>query len=123
MMTMTRQMDAASRGTSLRRAPGNAEDLERLRERVDKLAKPCGCKSGAALTLLALIGWPVRVIAHGAPSTFVGILAVLVTYALVVFAAAIVGKGAGIAVGLLRRRWYQRRLDHRLSMATAPIGG
>ncbi|MEP7178792.1 MAG: hypothetical protein ABI775_06865 [Pseudonocardiales bacterium] len=120
---MTRHLVAADRGTPLLDASTDAQDVERLRERVEKLAKPCGCKSGAALTLLALIGWPVKVLADGVPRTFLGIVAVLATYPLIVFAAAIVGKGAGIVVGRVRRRWYQRRLSNHPSIATAPITG
>lgn len=101
----------------------DAEDIERLRERIEKLAKPCGCKSGAALTLLALIGWPIKVIAEGVPRTFLGVVAGLAIYPLVVFAAAIAGKLAGIVVGRVRRRWYQRRLYNRLFIASASVRG
>lgn len=101
----------------------DAADVERLRAQLDKLARPCGCKSGAALTVLALVGWPTRVVAEGVPRTPLGLVAALVTYALVVLTAAIVGKVAGIAVGLVRRRWYQRRLRTRLSVSAAALGG
>lgn len=101
----------------------DAADIERLRAHLDKLARPCGCKSGAALTILALIGWPIRVVTDGLPRTFLGIVAALATYALVIVAAAIVGKVAGIVVGRVRRRWYQRRLSGRLSIASAAAVG
>ena len=117
-MTMAGQVDAVHSESPLQ-VSTDAEDIERLRERIDKLAKPCGCKSGAALTLLALIGWPVKVITDGVPRTFAGVVAVLATYPVGVFAAAIVGKVAGIVVGRIRRRWYQRRL----SIASALVRG
>lgn len=94
-------------------------DIERLRAHLDKLASPCGCKSGAALTLVALVGWPVKALTDGVALTPRGLLTALATYVLVVLAAAIVGKVAGIVVGRLRRRWYQRRLTARLAVAVA----
>jgi hypothetical protein len=101
----------------------DAADVERLRAQLDKLARPCGCKSGAALTVLALVGWPIRVVTEGVPHTPLRLVAALVTYALVVLAAAIVGKVAGIVVGRVRRRWYRRRLSSRLSIPAAALGG
>ncbi len=103
-------------------AAAEAADIERLRARIDKLAKPCGCKSGAALTLLALVGWPAGVVVAGIPHALPGALAVLAGYPLVVLAAAIVGKVAGIVVGRERRRWYRRRLTDLMSAAPPLVG-
>ena len=99
-------------------ASGDSQEIERLRNRIQRLAKPCGCTSGAALMLFALVGWPVEVIAHGIPHTVWGGAAVVAEYFAIVLAAAVVGKGGGIIVGLLRRRRYQRRLRNLLSTVT-----
>ena len=98
-------------------APGvpRSEEAERLRRRLESLPKPCGCKSGAALTLLALIGWPIRMILGDMPGTALGIAAWLGTYPLAVLGAALVGKVAGIGVGRAQRRWLRFLLKRQTS--------
>jgi hypothetical protein len=66
--------------------------------------RPCGCKSGAACTIVALLGWPVWVVASGLPHEAIGIATAIPAYAGVVIASGFVGKVAGIAVATLRHR-------------------
>jgi hypothetical protein len=119
---MNRQLDTMPKPTSTAH-PAEVADTARLEGHIRRLARPCGCKSGAALTLLALIGWPVKVILAGLPHTLSGIAVAVVLYPVVVLAAALIGKVAGIIVGRARRRWYQRRLRTLRSSAARPSRG
>jgi hypothetical protein len=82
----------------------------RLREQVQKTARPCGCKSGAALSALALVGWPVWMWLSPAVATLHGVLSAVAAYPVVIIAAGVVGKVAGIMIGRQRHRWLRRRL-------------
>jgi hypothetical protein len=70
--------------------------------RSPKRARPCGCKSGAAFMLAALVAWPVWVAARGLPDGVVGIATAIATYVGVVILSATVGKLGGILVGTIR---------------------
>jgi hypothetical protein len=92
-----------------------------LSRKLRETERPCGCKSGAALTLMALIGWPAWTLVTGPPQTFAGVALAIAAYAAVVLAAALVGKVAGIAVGRWRHRRLQRQLTRHLVLAV-PAG-
>jgi hypothetical protein len=96
-----------------RRSTVNRE-IDELRRLVDRTAKPCGCKSGAVMVTLGLVGWPVWRIASGAPSSFTGIAGALLAWVGFVFAAAVVGKLGGIAVGRWRHKYLRRQLERAL---------
>jgi len=83
--------------------------------RLVRAGSVCGCKSGAALTLTALVGWPVWVVAAGVPREPLSVGAALAVYVLVVVGSGGVGKIAGIAVGKLRHRWLRRQLARRVA--------
>lgn len=82
----------------------------RLRRRLDATARPCGCRSGAALSLMAIVAFPAWALAAGAPSTVARIALLLAVYPVVVVAAGVVGKLAGIAVGRARHARLRRIL-------------
>lgn len=93
-------------------------EAERWARRLRATAHPCGCKSGAASSLLALVGWPVFLIVSGRfPHSILGALVAIVVYGTVVIAAGIAGKVAGIAVGRRRHQRLQRKLQDRLALA------
>jgi hypothetical protein len=99
------------------------EEAARWRRRLDQTAHPCGCKSGAALTLVAAFAWPTYLVASGVPRSPGAAGAALVIYAFVVIAAAVTGKLAGIVVGRWHHRQLRRRLDERLAaIAAVPQG-
>lgn len=100
-------------------APAEAADWRR---RLKETAHPCGCKSGAALALVALIAWPLRFILVGPPLTPLGLGLAIVGYAFVVVAAGLVGKVAGIVVGRWRHRRLRERLARRLVLARPTAG-
>jgi hypothetical protein len=54
-------------------------------------------------------------VASGPPRSRLGIGVALVAYPLVVIAAALVGKAAGIMVGRWRHRRLRRQLSHRMA--------
>jgi hypothetical protein len=81
-----------------------------LRARVKKTAHPCGCKSGAAATLVALVGWPVGQIVSGLPHSWTGGAAAIGIYAAVVLGSAVAGKVVGIAVGRIEHQRLLRKL-------------
>jgi len=83
-----------------------------LTERVKRTAHPCGCKSGAVMVIVALVGWPAWRLAEGPPPDIPGAVA---AWGGLVVAAALVGKLGGIAVG----RWNHRRLRRALDRALA----
>lgn len=99
------------------------DELERLapteavrwRQRLERTAHPCGCKSGAALSLLALVAWPLWRATSAQPHTLLAVGVAVVLYPVVVVAAGLVGKVAGIAVGRLRHRRARRQLTRRVS--------
>jgi hypothetical protein len=95
--------------------PAEAEQWAR---RLRATAHPCGCKSGAAASLLALVGWPVFLVVSGRfPHSILGALVAIVGYGTVVIAAGVAGKVAGIAVGRRRHQRLQRELRDRLAVA------
>lgn len=79
------------------------------RRRMQKTARPCGCKAGAALALAAVVLWPVRFVAEP-PRTVIGAGLMVAVYGLVVVAAGLGGKLAGITVGRLQHQYFRRRL-------------
>ena len=89
-------------------------EIDELRRLVDRTANPCGCKSGAVMVILGLVGWPVWRIASGAPSSVTGIAGALLAWVGVVVAAAVAGKLGGIAVGRWRHARLRRQLDRAL---------
>jgi hypothetical protein len=99
-----------------------AAEADEWTRRLRQTARPCGCKSGAGLTLFALFGWPVWVIAAGLPHTATGLAAAVAVYGLVVIGSGAVGKIAGIAVGRFRHRLLRRRLAQRLAHLRALHG-
>jgi hypothetical protein len=90
------------------------EHVDELRRQVARTAKPCGCKSGAAMVLVALVGWPAWRAAAGLPDSVGGIAEALLAWAGVTVCAALAGKLAGIAVGRARHRRLVRRLRQAL---------
>jgi hypothetical protein len=78
-------------------------------------ARPCGCKSGAAFTLAALVGWPVWIAISGVPHNPIEIGTAPFVYAGVVIGAGVAGKLAGIAVGRARHRRLRHRFERRLT--------
>ncbi len=87
--------------------------------RLETTARPCGCKSGAALTLAACVGWPAYVVASGIPHRPIDVGVALLTYAAVVIGSGVVGKLAGIVMGRIRHRRLRRRLAQRLARIAA----
>lgn len=87
------------------------EEAARWRRRLHTTARPCGCKSGAAAALGALIIWPAWMFASGAPHTLLGWGVAIVAYPLLVVAAGVAGKVVGIATG----RWRHQRLRRQLA--------
>ncbi len=85
------------------------------RERLERTARPCGCKSGALMSLAALVAWPVWIATSAAPRTLAGLAQSLVAYAFVVLAAGVIGKLSGIAVGRQVHGRVRRQLARRLS--------
>jgi hypothetical protein len=73
-------------------------------------APACGCKSGAAFVVAALVAWPVWVALSGPPTTPADVVLSIATYAGVVVGAGVAGKVAGIAAVTAARR---ARLQHR----------
>jgi len=84
--------------------------------------RPCGCKSGAALMLLAVIGWPVGVAISGLPRGWVSIAVALALYVAVVVGSAVVGKLGGIVAGRLLQRRVTRQFGRHLARHTAVHG-
>lgn len=82
----------------------------KLHEQVQKTARPCGCKSGAALSASALVGWPVWMWLSPSVATLHDVLAATAAYPVVIIAAGVVGKVAGIVIGRRRHRRLRRRL-------------
>lgn len=72
--------------------------------RSPKRARPCGCKSGAAFMIIALVAWPAWVASTALPHGIVGIATAAATYVGVVILSATVGKLGGILVGTVRLR-------------------
>jgi len=82
----------------------------KLREQVQKSARPCGCKSGAALSALALVSWPIWMWMSPSVTTPPDILTATAAYPVVIIAAGVLGKVAGIVTGRRRHRRLRRRL-------------
>jgi hypothetical protein len=91
---------------------------QKLREQVVKSARPCGCKSGAALSALALVGWPIWMWLSPSVATLPDILLATAAYPVVIVTAGVVGKVTGIVTG----RRYHRRLRRRLAALEAMEG-
>jgi hypothetical protein len=103
-----------------RLAPAEAD---RWRSRLQRTARPCGCKSGAALALAALVVWPVWTFMSGPPQTAFGVGLATVTYAFLVVISGVVGKVAGIVVGRRRHQRTRAQLAQRLALVRqAPEG-
>jgi hypothetical protein len=121
--TLSAEMDVYRAVSSVARlGPDRAQaETANLRRKLRETERPCGCKSGAALTLMALIGWPAWTLVTGPPQTFAGVALAIAAYPAVVLAAALVGKVAGIAVGRWRHRRLQRQLTRQLVLAV-PAG-
>jgi hypothetical protein len=94
----------------------DAAEAERWMLRLERTARPCGCKSGAGLTLAGLVGWPVWVIASVAPRSAGAVLGAVAAYPVVLVVCGVVGKVAGIAVGRRRHRRLRRRLERRVAV-------
>ncbi len=97
-----------------RRARVSHDDVDELRRQVVRTAKPCGCKSGAVMVLVALVAWPVWKVASGLPTSVAGVAEAVLVWAGVTVGAAMAGKLAGIAVGRARHRRLLRRLQQAL---------
>lgn len=95
------------------------DELARLRRKLRETAHPCGCKSGAALSLLAILAWPAWTWSSGPPQTPLGIGLAVLAYPVVVLVAGFAGKLAGIITGRLRHQRLRRRLAKRLAPAPA----
>jgi hypothetical protein len=130
------ELELDRRMTSVRNSSGmldNQTALEAL-ERLDpaeaarwrsvlrETARPCGCQSGAALSMLMLVGWPLAAVLSGLPGTPLGVGLAVVLYACVVVAAGVVGKVVGIVVGRLRHRALRRRLRRRVADLRSEAG-
>jgi hypothetical protein len=85
--------------------------MSRAARQHEPTTAPCGCKSGAAMTLLALVGWPLWIAVSGIPRTPVHVAEAALLYVAVVVGSAAAGKLAGIAVGQYRQRRRGRRTD------------
>jgi hypothetical protein len=96
-----------------------AEEAAEWDRRLKKTARPCGCKSGAAASVVALVGWPVWVVLSGVPDTMLSFVGAVVLYGMVVIGAAVVGKIVGIVVGRRRHRRLQERLQRVLARRLA----
>ncbi len=96
------------------------DELAHLRRKLQETAHPCGCKSGAALSLLAILAWPVWIWASGPPHAPLGIALALLAYPVVVLIAGFAGKLAGILTGRWRHRRLRRRLAKRRVRSPAP---
>jgi hypothetical protein len=93
-------------------------EAARWRRRLQETERPCGCKSGAALVLVALVAFPLwTFVVSGPPRTPLGVVLAVGIYAFVVVAAGVVGKVAGIVVGRWRHRHLRARLARRLVLA------
>jgi hypothetical protein len=97
---------------------GSAEK-EEWAYRLRRSQHPCGCKSGAIFMVLAIVGWPVRVVITGLSLTIAGLASFLLTYLAIIVASALVGKLGGIAVGRLRHRSLKRQFARRLAAHVA----
>ncbi len=103
---------SAERRQALNLDPLEASEWAR---RLKQTEHTCGCKSGAALMLAAIVGWPVWVVLSGIPRASLSIAGAVLTYAGVVIASAVIGKLAGIAAGRLRHRRVKHQLACRLA--------
>jgi hypothetical protein len=114
-MTNATSLSLSSRAQSLLAGDEAAEWDRRLK----KTARPCGCKSGAAASVVALVGWPVWVVLSAVPDTMLGFVGAVVLYGMVVIGAGVVGKIVGIVVGRRRHRRLQERLQRVLTRRLA----
>lgn len=103
-----------------RLAPAEAD---RWRQKLEKTAHPCGCKSGAAFALVALLAFPVGIAVSGMARTLLRDVVVVLAYPVVVVALGLVGKVAGIVVGRWRYRSLRRRLTRRLAVPSLMLTG
>jgi hypothetical protein len=95
------------------------DEFAHLRRKLQETAHPCGCKSGAALSLLAIVAWPVWTLTSGPPHTPLGIVLALLAYPMVVLVAGFAGKLAGILTGGWRHRRLRRRLAQHSALSPA----
>jgi hypothetical protein len=92
-------------------------EAERWARQLRDTAHPCGCKSGAAASLLALVWWPAFVIASGRfPHSILGALVAIVVYGGVIILAGVAGKVAGIGVGRRRHLRLERAFRDRVAL-------
>jgi hypothetical protein len=82
----------------------------KLREQVQKSARPCGCKSGATLSAVALVSWPMWMWLSTSVATPRDILTATAAYPVVIITAGVAGKVAGIVIGRQRHRRLRLRL-------------
>jgi hypothetical protein len=85
-------------------APAEAEEWRR---RLEHTARPCGCKTGAVASVTALGATVVWHTAGGLPSGLLQVGLAVLTSFLVVIAAGVAGKLAGIAIGR-QHHWLVR---------------
>jgi hypothetical protein len=96
-------------------------EAARWRTRLQQTARPCGCKSGAALSLAALVAWPIWTFVFAHPRTLLEVGGALIVYVLVVVGSGLVGKVAGIAVGQWQHRRLRTQLEHRLTLVRQAV--
>jgi len=87
--------------------------------RLERTAHPCGCKSGMAMSIAALVGWPAWILVSGPPQSPVAAIGAVVGYFLAVVVAGFLGKVVGIVVERRRNRDVRRRLAQRLAVVAA----
>jgi hypothetical protein len=122
-MDIEMNLDAGASGLVPPASDRVPAEVARLRRGLRETERPCGCKSGAALTLAALAAWPTWTLATGPPQTPGGVVRAVLAYPLVIVAAALAGKVTGIAFGRWRHRRLQRRLAQRLALVVATERG
>lgn len=97
-------------------------EVQELDRQLKKTVNPCGCKSGAALSLAALIAWPAWIITSSMPREPLGWALAILAYVPVVVVAGVIGKVAGIAVGRWRHRYLLRKLAEHAPLPLATTG-
>jgi hypothetical protein len=119
-MANTAQATAVVMSELDRLAPAEAIQWRR---RLQETARPCGCKSGATLSILALVSWPIWTFVSSPPQTLLEWVLTPVSYGLAVIASGLIGKVAGILVGRWRHRHLHEQLARRLARLALTAGG
>lgn len=98
------------------RAIASVDDitLDRWLASLERYEGACGCKSGAALSLLTLVFWPLVALRRRRVSTVRGAVGALGNWAGAVLAGALAGKLGGLAVAAVARRSLIRRITANL---------